>query len=62
MLTITIETNNDAFYEQPGYNCAHILRALADKVETHQSGLRYDGPRYDFNGNKCGEYVFGMER
>ena len=60
MITITINTDNDAFqggnsnYE---HETARILRALADRVEYACQGEYF--PIRDINGNKVGEFNDG---
>ena len=54
MLTIKIKTDNAAFEDDPGkaYECARILRELANKLERgHEVGKCID-----YNGNTVGEW------
>lgn len=51
-LTITIETGNAAFQDDPSRELARILRAQADLIE---SGMATDEtPLRDVNGNRVG--------
>lgn len=51
-ITITINTGNAAFSDDPGAETARILRALADKFEAGRGG---DVSKLmDANGNKVG--------
>lgn len=59
MLSITIETGNAAFgdaddAEGPaaGYECAAILRSIADRLEAGET----DGKLRDSNGNTVGSF------
>lgn len=51
MITLKIQTDNAAFEDNPEYEVARILHALAESVESY--GL-VDLPAMDFNGNKVG--------
>lgn len=51
-ITITIETGNDAFADEPATEIARILRGLADSFE--QYGRSQFRKLYDLNGNACG--------
>ena len=54
MLELTIETENDAFADNPCDELARILRNLADKIKGCQLS---DYPQLiirDINGNNCG--------
>jgi|APSaa5957512535_1039671.scaffolds.fasta_scaffold99102_4 hypothetical protein len=50
MITITLNTDNDAFAGYGEKQVARILRDLADSVEV---GIPADY-LYDINGNRCG--------
>ena len=52
MFKLTIETGNAAFEQECAYECARILRQVADAL---QSGTR-GAPLYDFNGNRVGRF------
>jgi hypothetical protein len=52
MFTMTIDTDNAAFEEDPGFELARLLKLVAHRVE---EGERY-GSLYDANGNYVGEY------
>lgn len=55
MLRIEIDTSNAAFDE----DCAaELRRILAPIPELAASGLEDDGPLYDINGNRVGEWVY----
>lgn len=49
-ITIVIETGNAAFDDAPASEISRILRAMADRMESH--GM-LPAPR-DANGNTCG--------
>jgi len=53
-VTITIETRNAVFADEPGYEVARILRNLADELE---EGHRPEIMR-DINGNTVGFIVY----
>jgi hypothetical protein len=53
MFKLSFKTDNAAFQENgEHYECARILRALADKLE---NGI-HEGIASDLNGNKVGGY------
>ena len=59
MLTITIDTSNDAFADNPAPEVARILRRLAQRLEDKTVFDSFPYPRsaaslYDVNGNACG--------
>ena len=57
MFTVTIETDNAAFNDDPGAELADILGKLADTVRT--TGLSgYNGKVRDTNGNTVGVWVW----
>jgi hypothetical protein len=52
VITITIQTDNAAFEDDPGREVARILRSVAGKFS---NGLDYNGKKLlDENGNKVG--------
>lgn len=58
--TITIEMDNAAFTENPGFELARILHNLAENVGDwlYNTSVFLDGfvfPIYDRNGNKVGK-------
>lgn len=57
-ITITIETDNDAFNEAwAGNEAARILKKLGDNLEGYRSEELYAFDELslrDFNGNTCG--------
>ena len=53
--TVTIETDNAAFSDDPYREIARILHVLSVKVETEEAVPRF---LYDLNGNKVGETDF----
>lgn len=65
MLTITIDTSNDAFADNPAPEVARILRRLAERLEDGALGdpigrvfhpaFGYGARLYDVNGNTCGD-------
>lgn len=56
MVTIRIETGNDAFADgKDEYEIARILHKLAAKID---DGARPDS-LFDTNGNKCGSVDYG---
>lgn len=55
-LKIEIKTDNAAFSDDVTFECARILRELADRM-THASPDE-DYPLRDLNGNKVGRAVF----
>jgi hypothetical protein len=50
--SITIETDNDAFYPDPGPELARILRKLADRLDGGE--LAESVRLMDYNGNTVG--------
>jgi len=56
MMTIEIETDNDAFVE-PRPELARILRELAAKLEAGRNPTTVR----DINGNLCGEVYLDIE-
>jgi hypothetical protein len=56
MFVLKIDTGNAAFEDDPNYELARILRAVADKVENGHA----DGRCYDINGNKVGSWAVGV--
>lgn len=55
-LSVALCTDNDAFYENPGYETARILRRLADKFESEVVALGEHGNLRDVNGNTTGTW------
>ena len=57
-ITITINTDNDAFYMQETIEVARILRDLARRIEgnEHFSAGHWQ-PISDYNGNEVGQVV-----
>lgn len=55
--TITIDTDNAAFSDWPGYEITRILRQLADCWET--VGEPAIGSLHDLNGNVVGSAIYG---
>lgn len=53
-ITITIETGNAAFEDEPASEVARILRAAADRVEETGEVPHCGLPLFDVNGNRCG--------
>jgi len=60
MITIKIETDNDAFVRDNQNEQARILRDLADKLE-HACGNVYDYTLHDVNGNSVGYYDYTQD-
>lgn len=59
MLTVTIETGNDAFADGRVFQeCARILYEIAQNLENFS---RSEGALMDFNGNKVGAYALTHE-
>lgn len=57
MFTLTIKTDNTAF-EDPGDECAKILRAVVGKLEDgHRNGVLFDT-----NGNRVGKWALTGRR
>ncbi len=54
MFKIEINTDNDAFAEDVGEECARLLRQVANKIEDGYTV----GPLIDYNGTKVGEFRF----
>lgn len=50
MFGLNIKTDNDAFADLAGEECARILRDVAKKLDEGYT----DGPLVDFNGTKVG--------
>lgn len=53
MLKLKIATDNAAFEDDPGDECAKILRAVASKLEDGHRG----GVIFDTNGNRVGTWT-----
>jgi len=54
-LSVTIVTGNAAFENMEGYECARILRELADRLMQSDDLSTVEEHRlYDLNGNKVG--------
>ena len=58
MFTLTIETENAAFADDPGAEVARILREAADTVETSGDFTVYLN---DINGNRVGSFTLETE-
>ena len=56
-VTITIDTDNDAFGEDAGAEVGRILRVTASRAESHGIGPRTGHDLYDYNGNKVGHFT-----
>lgn len=54
ILTVQIETTNDAFFDDRGAETARILRELADKIENGADEVMLR----DYNGNRVGTAEF----
>jgi hypothetical protein len=52
MFKLTIETENAAFEDLPGHECARILRDVATALERGTRGA----PVHDLNGNRVGRF------
>jgi hypothetical protein len=50
-ITITINTDNDAFQDDPQGQIADILESIAHNA---RGGADFEDYVYDVNGNKCG--------
>jgi hypothetical protein len=50
-ITITIDTDNDAFQDDPKGQIADILESIAHNA---RGGADFEDYVYDVNGNKCG--------
>lgn len=61
MFTLSFETTNAAFTDDPVGETARILREIADKIEG-QHGRFYSAPVRDMNGNSIGRIEFDAER
>lgn len=58
-LTITIESDNDAFAPHPGVELARILRDVARKIENQNAAqVASTWPLYDVNGNFVGKLKY----
>lgn len=55
MFRLQIETDNEAFADNMGAECARILRAVADRIEAGDYSGLYESVR-DLNGNACGTF------
>ena len=54
-ITITINTDNDAFVGQEDHETARILRKLADSIEQSHGPNNCEGMKLmDYNGNSVG--------
>lgn len=51
-ITITIDTENAAFDDEPATEIARLLRYIAGNLENF--GIPQSGSLYDINGNICG--------
>ncbi len=57
--TVTINTDNDAFSDDPANEIALILRRVAEKtLVTMDKGHYSTTPIRDSNGNTVGKYVY----
>lgn len=57
--TVIINTDNDAFGDDPGREVSIILREIANAVGSGMSPKRYfTVPVRDTNGNTVGKYIF----
>jgi hypothetical protein len=54
-LTITVECDNAAFEDAPGYELARILEEQARNFRDVPSATKFVDKLYDVNGNKVGE-------
>ena len=62
MMTLKISTGNAAF-DNPGQECARILRELADRIGQGLEGPTEDsGPLMDINGNKVVPFKLTTKR
>jgi hypothetical protein len=52
MFKLTIRTDNAAFEDDPGAECARILRDVATAIERGTRGA----PLHDINGNQVGRF------
>jgi hypothetical protein len=64
MFTLTIETDNAAFTDNPGWEIARILRLISDSMSI--SDIPLDGderqPVRDINGNTVGKWEYREAR
>jgi hypothetical protein len=61
-LTITIDSDNDAFEPDPGPELARILKDIARKIaDTNQYQIATTFPLYDMNGNFVGKLKYENE-
>jgi len=56
MFRLTVETGNDAFDADARGEIARILSRLVDDIYAGKEPSRL----YDYNGNKCGEIIWGI--
>lgn len=57
--TVTINTGNDAFGDDPGHEIARILREIADRADQSLTAGRYfTNLVRDANGNTVGKFTF----
>ena len=59
-VTITMRTDNEAFTDNPGAECARILRRAADWIACQATWTDGDSfPLMDLNGNRVGKLTIG---
>lgn len=59
MFTLTIDTDNAAFDDDPGAEVARILRSVADRVDADLGpGPLLGGAARDVNGKTVGRWSF----
>jgi hypothetical protein len=56
-LKINIETDNAAFEDNAGIECARILRKVAQKIEDWSGANDFSLGLLDINGNRVGEAI-----
>lgn len=61
MITITINTDNDAFQDDPWGEVASILESIATNMREYPNLEDQSGKIYDSNGNSCGTLIFKDE-
>ena len=61
MITLTINTDNDAFQDDPWGEVASILESIATDMREHPNLEDRHSKVYDSNGNTCGTFIIKDE-
>lgn len=60
-VSIILNTDNDAFYDNETLEVARILRALADRIEGEALSAIDEARLRDINGNTCGNVSYSND-